>query len=260
MRTARQLVWRSGTGVLAAAALALAGCGSDEAPPASTDDTSTSEASSPSPATEAPTTSDDTATSESPTATVAPPAGDDDAGEGAGGPGEATDDGAEEPTGDGAEGGSDSDGDEDLGVDEVYGIALPAAPDTLLAALEPLGAPSNDTELDGCMFDAPDGGVLRVIEWGELRLSGMAASPEEVQITSWEVFGTDVPDDVDLPHDLEIGDERADVEEALPGAQLLEEMPHGGPGYVDGALRVLLDGQTGQVLTIDAHIDQVACD
>lgn len=144
--------------------------------------------------------------------------------------------------------------------DSVAGIALPAPVDEVVAALEAaLGEPTADLSEESCRAD---GSVMRWLDWGELRVIGLGPDADNVEITSWEVFGTDVPGEVTLPGGLRIGDTEAQVLEALPQGEVVgpEGVPHGGKLVNQGEVSVKLDGDTELVITVSAHMREVSCD
>lgn len=147
----------------------------------------------------------------------------------------------------------------ELEQDSVGGVPLPADPDTLLGELTArLGEPTEDEELPGCA--GTDGGVLRTIAWGGLRVSGMAEDEELLQLTSWQVRA-EAPEQIALPHDLSIGATQEEAMAALPDAQLIEEgAPHGGSMILSDELRVLLDSGDNRVLEVNAHSGSTSCD
>ena len=148
-----------------------------------------------------------------------------------------------------------------LSTDAIGGVRLPAHPAELLAAMEGLiGAPETDEGLPGCL-DAPAGGVTRSLGWGDFLAYGTAATSDEVSITSWEVIGPNVPEELSLPAGLTIGSSTEQARAALPEADLIPEgASHGGPLLVAGDLGVKLDGTSGEVIGVYAHIGEVSCD
>ncbi|HLS45810.1 MAG TPA: hypothetical protein VK045_10285 [Ornithinicoccus sp.] len=147
-------------------------------------------------------------------------------------------------------------GSEVLTADAIAGVALPADPDALIEAL---GSPTDDSEMPGCL-DVAGGGVTRALQWDDFGAYGTAATADEILITSWEVTGPTLPDGLTIPDGLTVGSSTEEAQAALPDADLVEGAPHGGPLLTDGGLGVKLDGTTGEVTGVWAHIGEVSCD
>jgi len=110
--------------------------------------------------------------------------------------------------------------------------------------------------------DVADGGVLRSLSWGDFAIHGMAPDVPALRMTSWEVTGEDLPEGLSLPEGLAIGMSEADATALLPDAEVVgpDGVPHGGKMLTEGDLTVKLDGDDGTVISVAAHLDQVACD
>lgn len=221
----------AGAAILTAAALLLAGCGSQEAP----DDATTGVAVPGSTATQ----SEDEATVTTDESTS------EDAGTGP------ADDAASTAPGDA--------GRVELGVDAVGDLALPADADEALEVLVPLlGEPTQDVETDGCEPSS----TMRILWWDDFGLSGQGEDPGSVELTSWEVVGASYPQNLVLPEGLELGATEEEVLAALPDAEVLgpDGMPHGGMLVRDGELTVKLSAEDDTVSAVQANIQLVGCD
>lgn len=150
------------------------------------------------------------------------------------------------------------DGPVELGVDNVGDLQLPAAADEAVEALVPLlGQPTSDLETDGCEPSS----TMRVVWWDDFGLSGQGEAGS-LELTSWEVVGSDHPPNLVLPEGLDIGDSEEAVRTALPDAEWTgpEGTPHGGKLALDGDLMVKLDAQDDTVSSASAHISEVSCE
>jgi hypothetical protein len=225
--TAIQRRRRAGAATLAAVALLLAGCGSQEAP----DDPSTGVAVPGSTVTESETEGTATESDAEGTATT------DDAA--------STAPGAAAPV--------------ELGVGAVGDLALPADADEALEVLVPLlGEPTQDVEAPGCEPSS----TMRILWWEEFGLSGQGADAGSVELTSWEVVGDSYPPSLLLPDGLEVGATEDEVLTALPDAEVLgpDGMPHGGKLVRDGDLTVKLSAEDNTLSAVQANIQLVGCD
>lgn len=146
-----------------------------------------------------------------------------------------------------------ADGQLELGVDEIEGVALPADPEEVLPALTGvLGEPAGDAEFAACPND-PDL-MVRTVRWEGVEILGPGG--DEGTVTGWSV-AAGAPEDVVLPHGLRLGMPWEQARDALPEAEETVA-PNGGAALTDGGLYVVSDETGAEVLSVNANL--LVCD